>query len=181
MTKDTEIYIASVTKLYTAAVVLRLFERGALSLDDPMSKYLPSELIRGIHVYRGKDSSSEITIRQLLSHSSGIADYYSEKGRDGKTLFDMFLENPDRLWTVDETIDRARRDLAPNFPPGTGTSYSDTNFQLLGKIVENVTGKPLQDAYEDFIFQPLGLEHTWLVGHDKGQSVPVCDPRGGIL
>lgn len=175
MTKDTPIYIASVTKLYTAAAIMRLNEEGALSLDDPMSKYLPQEIIRGIHVYKGKDFSHEITISQLLSHSSGIADYYSEKGKDGKSLFDLFLENPHRSWTVDQTIERARKDMTPNFPPGKGTSYSDTNFQLLGKVIENVTGKPLEVVYATFFFTPLGLKHTWLVGHSEGQMGTPAD------
>ena len=171
MTKDTPIYIASVTKLYTAAVVMRLYEQGSLALDDPMAKYLPGEIIKGIHVYGGHDYSNDITIWQLLSHSSGIADYYEEKGSDGKTLFDMFLDNQNRHWSVDETIDRARKDLKPNFPPGKGTSYSDTNFQLLGKIVEAVTGKSLAAAYEEVIFRPLGLKRTYLLGYDKGLAL----------
>ena len=170
MTEDTPVYIASITKLYTATVIMRLWEKGALSLDDPMSKYLPMESVSGIHVYRGKDYSNQITIKQLLSHSSGIADYYEEKGRDGKSLFDMFLENQDRRWTVEETIERVRKNMKPNFPPGEGTSYSDTNFQLLGKIVEAVTGKPLVKAYEDFVFFPLGLRHTYLVGFSQDQT-----------
>ena len=111
MTKDTPIYIASITKLYTATAIMRLYEKGALSLDDPMSRYLPEGLIRGIHVYKGKDYSQEITIKELLSHTSGIADYYTEKPKGGKSLFELFLEEPERSWTVDETIERARRGL----------------------------------------------------------------------
>jgi D-alanyl-D-alanine carboxypeptidase len=122
MTKDTPIYIASITKLYTATAIMRLYEKGALSLDDPMAKYLPEGLIRGIHVYEGKDYSSEITIKQLLSHTSGIADYYTEKPKEGNSLFELFQQEPDRPWTVDETIERARKDLKPNFPPGTDAS-----------------------------------------------------------
>jgi D-alanyl-D-alanine carboxypeptidase len=175
MTKDTPIRIASVTKLYTATAIMRLYEMGALFLDDPMAKYLPEETIHGIHVYKGKDFSHEITIRQLLSHSSGIADYYSEKGKDGKSLFDLFLENPDRSWTVDQTIERARNDLTPNFPPGMGTSYSDTNFQLLGKVIEAITDEPLEVVYETFFFTPLGLKHTWLVGHSESQAGTPAD------
>jgi D-alanyl-D-alanine carboxypeptidase len=167
MTKDTPIYIASITKLYTATIIMRLYEKGALSLDDPMSKYLPKGLIQGIHVYKGKDYSHEITIKQLLSHTSGIADYYTEKPKGGKSLFDLFLEKPERSWTVDETIARARNDLEPNFRPGTDASYSDTNFQLLGKIIETITGKPIHIVYEDFIFRPLGLKHTWLIGSSE--------------
>jgi D-alanyl-D-alanine carboxypeptidase len=169
MTKDTPIYIASITKLYTATAIMRLYEKGAISLNDPMSRYLPEELIQGIHVYQGKDYSHEITIQELLSHTSGIADYYSEKPKGGKSLFESFLEKPERPWTVDETIERARNDLEPNFPPGTDASYSDTNFQLLGKVIEAVTGKPLHLVYEDFFFHPLGLKHTWLVGRSEPQ------------
>ena len=108
-----------------------------------MSKYLPQELIQGIHVYHGKDYSREITIKHLLSHMSGIADYYTENPEGGKTNFELFLEEPERLWTVEATIERVRNDLEPKFPPGTGASYSDTNFQLLGKILEAISGKPL--------------------------------------
>jgi D-alanyl-D-alanine carboxypeptidase len=176
MTKDTPIYIASITKLYTATVIMRLYEKGTLSLDDPMSRYLPKELIRGIHVYKGKDYSNEITIKQLLSHTSGIADYYTEKPKAGKSLFELFLEEPERRWTVDETIERARKELRPNFQPGTDASYSDTNFQLLGRIIETITGKPLHVVYEDFIFLPLGLKHTWLIGHSEPQLAPSATP-----
>ena len=91
MSKDTPIYIASITKLYTATAIMRLYEKGVLSLDDPMSRYLPEDLIQGIHVYKGKDYSHEITIKELLSHTSGIADYYTEKPKKGKNLFELFL------------------------------------------------------------------------------------------
>jgi len=176
MSKDTPIYIASITKLYTATAIMRLYEKGVLSLDDPMSRYLPEELIQGIHVYKGKDYSHEITIKELLSHTSGIADYYTEKPKGGKSLFDLFLEEPERSWTVDETIERARNDLEPNFRPGTDASYSDTNFQLLGKVIEAVTDKPLYVVFEEFLFRPLGLKHTWLTGRSEPQFTPSAAP-----
>ena len=176
MTKDTPIFVASITKLYTATAIMQLYERGALCLDDPMSKYLPEKLIQGIHVYEGKDFSLEITIKELLSHTSGIADYYTEKPKGGKSLFEVFLEEPTRSWTVDEVIERARKDLKPNFPPGTDTSYSDTNFQLLGKVIEATTGKPLHMVYEEFFFRPLNLKHTWLIGRSKPQVAPSAAP-----
>ncbi|HEX2952824.1 MAG TPA: serine hydrolase domain-containing protein [Bacillota bacterium] len=167
MAKDTPIYIASITKLFTAVVVMRLQEKGLLSLNDPMAKYLPEKLIHGIHVYKGKDYTRVITIQQLLSHTSGIADYYTEKPRGGKSLFEVFLEEPERRWTVDETIEKARKELKPHFRPGTDAFYSDTNYQLLGKIIEAVTGKPLQDAYDEIIFRPLGLTHTCLAVYSE--------------
>jgi CubicO group peptidase (beta-lactamase class C family) len=176
MTKDTPIYIASITKLYTATAIMRLYEKGALSLDDPITNYLPERLIQGIHVYKGKDYSHEITIKELLSHTSGIADYYTDKPKGGKSLFEMFVEEPERSWTVDETIARARKGLKPHFPPGTSASYSDTNFQLLGKVIEAVTGKPLVIVFEEFFFRPLGLKHTWLIGRSKPQVAPFAEP-----
>ena len=176
MTKETQIYIASITKLYTATVIMKLYENGIISLDDPISKYLTEELYRGIHIYKGKDYSDKITIKQLLSHTSGIADYYSEKSKAGKSLFELFLEDPERTWTVDETIERARKDMEPNFPPGTDASYSDTNFQLLGKLIEIVTGKPLHEVYDDFLFSPLALKHTWLTSYSKSELTTSCTP-----
>ena len=171
MTKDTPIYLASVTKLYTAAVVMRLCEKQALSLDDPMSRYLPERLIRGIHVYRGKDYSREITVGQLLSNPSGIADYYDERPKGGQSVFETLLEDPTRPWGADETIEWARDKLVPHFPPGAGAFYSDTNFDLLGKIIEAVTGQALHAVYADLIFRPLGLTHTWLIESSAPQTL----------
>jgi D-alanyl-D-alanine carboxypeptidase len=169
MTKDTPIYIASITKLYTATAIMKLYEEGALSLDDPMSKYLPADLIKGINVYKGKDYSNEITIKQLLAQTSGIADYYEEKGKDGKSAFEILVADPNSSWTVDGAIARTRDELQPHFAPGTGAFYSDTNFLLLGKIIESVAQKPLQTVYEDYIFRPCGCTHTWLVNLSQPQ------------
>ncbi len=170
MINDNPICIASITKLFTATVIMRLYEEGKLSLDDPMSKYLPDEIIRGIHLYKGQDYSYKITIKELLSHTSGIADYYTEKPKGGKSLFEIFLEKPEISWSVNDTIDRARNDLKPNFEPGTDASYSDTNFQLLGKIIESITGKQLHNIYEDYFFRPLELKHTWLNNYSEPPS-----------
>ncbi|MBN2371198.1 MAG: beta-lactamase family protein [Vicinamibacteria bacterium] len=167
MTTDTPIFIASVTKLYTAAATMRLYEARALSLDDPMAKHLPEELIKEISVFKGKDYTREITIRHLLSHASGIPDYYTDRPEGGKNLFEMLLDDPKRSWSVEDTIARARNDLTPHFAPGTDASYSDTNYQLLGKILEKITGKPLHVVFREFFFEPLGLRHTWLVGRSE--------------
>jgi D-alanyl-D-alanine carboxypeptidase len=174
MTADTPIYIASVTKLYTATVIMILYEKGQLSLDDPMAKYLPDELIHGIQVYQGHDYSHEITIAQLLAQTSCIPDYYDEKARDGKTLFDLLLADPGRAWTVDETIARARDEMSPSFKPGDKAFYSDTNYQLLGKTIEACTGKPLEAVFEGFLFRPLDLKHTWLVGRSQPLEQPAA-------
>lgn len=164
MTTSTPFYIASVTKLFTATAVMALQEKGLIELNAPFANYLPEETIRGIQVYEGHDFSHEITVEQLLSHTSGIPDYYEERGNDGKTLFEILKSGQSRKWTVDEGIARARDQMKPRFRPGARAFYSDTNYQLLGKIIEARTGKPLQEEFQELFFRPLGLEHTWLVG-----------------
>src|SRR5208337_4507012 len=79
-------------------------------------------------------------------------------------------------WTVDQAIRRARDQLKPNFAPGARTSYSDTNFLLLGKVIEAVTGRPLHVVFETRIFDPLDLKHTWLIGDQGGASGPLDEP-----
>jgi len=70
---------------------------------------------------------------------------------------------------VDDTIIRARDKLKAHFPPGTNAFYADTNYQLLGKIIEKVTAKPLEDVYEEFFFLPLGIKHSYLIGRSEPQ------------
>jgi len=164
MTPETPIFIASITKLYTASAVMHLYENGKIALDDPIAKYLPESLIKGIHVFEGNDYTGKLTVRHLFSHTSGLPDYYTEKAKDGKNLFKRIVENPERSWSVEETIDMARDNLKPHFAPGAAAFYSDTNYQLLGKIIETVTGKPLHVVFQEFFFEPLGLKQTGLVG-----------------
>ncbi|HXJ78793.1 MAG TPA: serine hydrolase domain-containing protein [Candidatus Methylomirabilis sp.] len=164
MATNTPIYIASVTKIYVATTVMALAERGMLALDDPIARYLPAALLQGLDVYRGHDYSQAVTIRELVSMTSGIPDYYEERGRDGKTLFELLIANPAKPWTVDEMIGRARTHLTAHFPPGAAVYYSDTGYQLLGLIIESVTHQSLGRALEDHIFGPLGLQRTWLIG-----------------
>jgi CubicO group peptidase (beta-lactamase class C family) len=81
MTPDTSYFIASITKMYTAAIILHLYEQKRLDLDAPISKYLPGSLTRAIHVYKGTDYSQRILVSQLLDQSSGLADYEADKPR----------------------------------------------------------------------------------------------------
>ncbi len=176
MTPETPIFIASITKLYTASAVMHLYENGKIALDDPIAKYLPQDLIKGIHVFEGKDSTGSLTIRHLLSHTSGLPDYYTEKTQGGKNLFERIVDDSERSWSVEETIALARDDLKPHFAPDAGASYSDTNYQLLGKIIETVTGKPLHTVFKEFFFEPLGLRKTCMVGHSEPSQAPAALP-----
>jgi CubicO group peptidase (beta-lactamase class C family) len=159
---ETPFFIASITKMFTATIIMKLYEEKKISLDDIIGKFLPETLVKGIHIYKGVDHTDSITIRHLLSHTSGIGDYYLEKPKGGKSFFDIILENPEETYTVDQTIAIARDTLKSNFIPGQKAKYSDTNYQLLGKIIESVTGKKLHQIYHEFIFSPLNLKNTWL-------------------
>ena len=172
VTADTPIYIASVTKVYIATLVMLLSQRKQLALDAPIAEYLPAALVGGIDVYHGHDYSGQVTVRQLVSMTSGMPDYYEEKGPDGKTGFDLFVADPARIWTPEETINRARNALKPHFAPGHGLYYSDTNYQLLGKIIERVTHTSLANALHRYLLGPLGLRHTWLTGTPEPQGLP---------
>jgi CubicO group peptidase (beta-lactamase class C family) len=119
--------------------------------------------MKNLHVYEGTDYSAKITIRDLLSHTSGLPDYFSESTAKEISIEEMRKTNGDGSYTTDDVLDRTKT-LAPHFAPGSKGKayYSDGNYQLLGIIIERVTGRPLNEAYQDFIFRPLKLENTYL-------------------
>ncbi|HOX13580.1 MAG TPA: serine hydrolase domain-containing protein [Spirochaetia bacterium] len=162
-------FIASIDKLYNAAVVLMLAERGKLRLDDPISDYLPVDLTRGLHTLNGIDYSGSLTIRHLLSHSSGLADWLEDTPKNGKNLIEHVLERDDRSMSTAEIADLVRG-LSPHFPPQDPSArrvkirYSDTNFILIIALLETMCGQPLHRIHEDLLYAPLGLRHTYFPG-----------------
>ncbi len=165
-------FIASTTKLFTTAIILRLKSEGKLNLDDRISNYLDTSILNGLHVYKGKDYSEELTIKHLLSHTSGLPDYFQGKGANGKSLEDDIKNGNDQLWSFEQAIERTKT-MKPLFVPGTRNkaNYSDANFQLLGKIIEHITNTSYSDNCTDFIISPLGLTKTYLY-HDYTDKTP---------
>jgi D-alanyl-D-alanine carboxypeptidase len=134
---NTRYAVGSISKQFTAAALLLLQEQGKLSLDDRVAKYFP-DLTR----------AGEITIRQLLSHTSGYEDYAPQ---------DYIIPDWTRPTTPQAVLDRwARKPL--DFDPGTQWQYSNTNYVLAGKICEKVSGQPLVTFLREKIFQPLGMQ-----------------------
>jgi len=132
--------IGSISKQFTAAAVLMLQEQGKLSLDDSVGKYIPG-LTRG----------SEVTIREMLSHTSGYQDYWPE---------DYVMTPMLQPETAQQILDTwAKKPL--DFDPGTEWQYSNTNFFIAGRIVETVSGEPLFQFLTDRIFRPLGMTSVW--------------------
>jgi CubicO group peptidase (beta-lactamase class C family) len=132
--------IGSISKQFTAAAILLLQEDGRLSLDDAVGKYVPG-LTRG----------NEVTIRQILSHTSGYQDYWPE---------DYVMTPMLHAESAQQILDTwGKKPL--DFEPGTQWQYSNTNYVIAGQIVENLTGHPLMDLLTQRIFRPLGMKSVW--------------------
>lgn len=157
-------FIASTTKLYTTAIVFQLIDAGQLGLDQTALSVLGAETMRELHVFKGRDYAEQITVHHLLSHTSGLADYFEQKQTDGSSIGGPLLENNDRDWTFAEVLELNRTKLRSQFVPGSGRKafYSDTNFQLLGKIIEQVTGESFAVNLQKRILGVLQLEDTYL-------------------
>ncbi|WP_216829778.1 serine hydrolase domain-containing protein [Alkalihalobacterium elongatum] len=169
--KDDRYFIASVTKLYVTAVILKLKAEKKLDLDDPIMNFLPEEVMDRLHVYSGIDYSKEITIKHLISNTSGLPDYFSYKQSNGKTVAAELFTGKDQTWTLDETLMLVKQ-LKPKFKPGQKgkVNYSDTNYQLLGRIIENITGSSMRDVFHSFIFDELGLTDTYVYSDESDTS-----------
>ena len=137
--------IGSVSKQFTAAAILMLAEQGKLSVDSPVSRFLP-------HLTRAK----EVTIRQLLSHTSGYQDYWPQD------YVPPFMLKPA---TAEEILDRwAHKPL--DFDPGTKWQYSNTNFVIAGLIVEKASGMPFFQFVQSKLFAPLGMKSVLDIDHE---------------
>lgn len=141
--------MGSVSKSITATLLVRLAERGRLSLDDPLSRWLPPFP----HV------DPAITVRQLLNHSSGVYDVTDAPG-----YRDSILANTAARWTPQRTLGLLR---PPLFARGTGWSYSNSNYLLAGLVAEAVGGRPLHQQVRDELLTPLGLTTPFL---DQAES-----------
>ncbi|MCA9092008.1 MAG: beta-lactamase family protein [Planctomycetaceae bacterium] len=159
---DQQYFIASTTKLFTTAILLRLHNERKADLDTQIGAILSREMIEGVHRCKGHECSQLITIRQLLSHTSGLPDYFQDRC-DGSTLQSQLIHGHDKAWDIHDVLTAVKR-MKPKFLPNTPNRayYSDTNFQLLGLIATTITGKPISDLYDDFIIRSLGLRSTYL-------------------
>jgi len=135
---DTAFAVASISKMFTAALVLDLSAEGRFALPDRVGEYLPDVPFVG-----------NVTIRQLLDHTSGLSDYFLNPRIDA-----ALLSNRARAWTAAEALRFVGK---PYFPPGTGWHYSNTNYLLFGMLAERVTGIPLAAQVRERYFEPLGL------------------------
>ncbi len=164
--------------------------RGAKGTDDPEGTPMefPEDLLKGVHIINGVDYFDRLTIRHLLSHSSGIPDYLELKGKGEGTLIDRVLEDQDMSWTLEDILQIVRNANAPLFPPQDLSNskyrirYSDTNFQMLIDTIERVTEKSINDAYKEMLFGPLDLGNTFFPGSKPlGSLGPAASGHTGAV
>ena len=155
-------FIASISKLFTSTLIALLVEDSKVTYDDLISEYIEDDLLSNLHLYKGKDYTQEIKIKQLLNHTSGLQDHFEDKPKAGKSLLDELFDNPTQVWTPREVILWSKENLHSHFPPGKGFHYSDTGYHLLGLIIEKITSMPLNEAFQHYIFEPLQMNHSYL-------------------
>jgi len=158
---ETPFLVASASKLFITAMFFQLVAEGRLTLDTPAAPLFPGELDR-LHVRKGEDLTGPITLRHLLSHSSGLPDYFEGKRHDGSTLAADLFAGHDRAYGLAQVLGWTRDEIRPAFAPGAHgrALYSDTNFYLLAQIVARATGDSLDTALARRITGPLGLTRT---------------------
>jgi len=163
----TPFYLASITKTYTAITIMMLGEKGGRKLEDKIINYLPNGLIDSLHILDGKDYTDEINIHHLLSHTSGLADYFGDEPDYGSNMFMEVLQQSDRFWKAEEIVAFTKNRFTAHFPPGEGFHYSDTGYLLLGLIIQEVTGKKLNVVYSEMVFDPLFMRNSYINLHSK--------------
>jgi CubicO group peptidase (beta-lactamase class C family) len=139
---DTKFNLGSMNKMFTGVAIAQLVERGKLSFDDPLSKFLPD--------FPTKEAAEKIKIKHLLTHTSGLGSYFNKK---------FFDSSREKYRTVEQMMELAK-DEKLQFEPGTKWSYSNTGMLVLGAVVEKVTGQSYYDYVRENIAKPAGMVNT---------------------
>ncbi|MCG8485364.1 MAG: beta-lactamase family protein [Clostridia bacterium] len=171
-------YIASIGKLFISVLTGILFEKKKIAYDDFITQYLEHDLLDSLHIYKGIDYTERIKIKHLLNHTSGLSDYFEDQPKQGKSMLEMIVEQPSRSWSPQDIIHWSKKHLKSHFPPGRGFHYSDTGYHILGLILEKITGMPLHEVLEYYIFNPLDMHYSYMVTHLgslKQNSYPAAD------
>jgi peptidoglycan/LPS O-acetylase OafA/YrhL/CubicO group peptidase (beta-lactamase class C family) len=166
MEPTTNVRIASISKVFTAVVVLQLVEEGKIRLDQPIANWLPDLVPNG----------DRITVHNLLQHTSGLYDYLEDRN-----FVNRAYREPERTFTPRELVEYAVQ-FPPLFRPGAkgAWDYSSTNFVLLGMIVEEATGNPLAHEMRQRIFEPLDLKQTFFAPDEPIEAIQAHGYSGAV-
>lgn len=162
-------HLASVGKLFTSTIIGMLHDQGLLSFDDKIEKHLDAGLMRGLHLLKGKDYSGHITIKHLLKQTSGLNDVFYH-------LLKKMMNDPGLEMTVREALEWGKANLKPVARPGRKHFYTDTNYYLLGLIIESITRKPFHQAVHEMILEPLQMVNAYINGFSEPKNKPLYPP-----
>ncbi|GAA3217309.1 serine hydrolase domain-containing protein [Oerskovia jenensis] len=160
---DSTYHSASVGKSMLATVYGQLVDEGTLTFDAPVATWLDAETLAGLFVVDGTDHAPEVTIGQLLSHTSGVADYFEGPVTSGTPILERVAHDPDHLFTPQELVAFSRDHQEPVGSPGETFAYSDTGYVLLGLALEEIEGAPYAQVLDDRLFVPLGMADSHLL------------------
>jgi D-alanyl-D-alanine carboxypeptidase len=162
ISKQQPFYTASIGKMFTATSIAILKDDGKLNFNDPLEKFLNADVMDSLLIFEGKDYSSKITISNLLQHTSGLPDYFEDKTKDGQAgLLESLIVSPEKNWEIIEILDYTKNNFDAHFAPGNGYHYTDTEYLLLGLVIEKISGMSLDDFFKMNIFVPLKMNHTY--------------------
>jgi D-alanyl-D-alanine carboxypeptidase len=164
---DQPFHVASVGKAFTATLIGVLVDESKITLDDRISSYLPDEILEGLFVYQGTDYQDEVTVGQLLNHTSGIADYWEDTTEGSPSMQELIISDPDKFWTPEDLVAYSHDHQLPIGSPGGQYHYSDTGYILLGMIIESVSGHSFDAMLQDKIFVPLNMNDTYLMFYSE--------------
>jgi D-alanyl-D-alanine carboxypeptidase len=167
--------IASVTKTFTAVVVLQLVEEGRLGLDDPVAGLVGDDVLARLAA--ASVPTDQLTVRRLLQHTSGCA---YDPGSDPNFIAEV-IAHPARRWQPLDLLTWAVGHMEQWATPGRAFSYCDTNYVILGLMIEHVTGHTLAAEYRRRVFTPLGMRSTYLEGHETPRGPALAHPFLGSL
>jgi len=173
-TNDQPFHIASIGKMFTATIIGMLCDKGDIGLSDKIIIYLDNKVLDRLFIYEGVDYKSQITIKDLLGHTSGIADYFESSVMAGSKFVDKILAEPDVMWTPQSLLDFTRNNQMAGSEPGK-FKYSDTGYILLGLLIEKVTGKSYSDNLKTLVFNPLGMQDSYLMFYSEPINLPKKD------
>jgi len=173
---DQRFHSASVGKLMTSTLIFMAIEQGKLSLDAKVAGILKIGMLDKLFVFEDVDHQGEVTIRQLLGHTSGVNDYFGSKTFDGSSFTEEMIRNPDTFWTPDMMLDYTRENQKALSRPGEKFFYSDTGYVLLGLVIEEVFTMPFHQALETYLFKTAGMKDTHLCFYSEGFDQKALGP-----
>ncbi|HSI75348.1 MAG TPA: serine hydrolase domain-containing protein [Lunatimonas sp.] len=155
-------FLSEVSFMHIAALTLKLRARGKWKLTDKISRFLPEEQGKNLFVWRNKDLSTHIEIGHLLSHRSGLGDFFTHKKDDHPSFLDRLEENLDFSWNQQATLELIRSGETV-FAPGNSNKahFSRSNYHLLGLAMEQAGSNSLESLLKEFQLRPLGLNQTY--------------------